>query len=382
MRAPAVLLLLPLLSVLGQLSCTGGPPPPRVLQPGEAGPEVVVVNYAPPKLRVLPLRTESGEGRYLILGSERPGLPAAFRPLGVTERKAPPGAIGRAGSLAWAAGHVVEAEPFPGSPGSSARDAAADRGKATQLTLRVFDRDAKVITPVAIPLGCEGRGQPLLAGDGTTLSALVRCTGPVGAVLFTLSAEGAILARREVPGGGEAELFLRSGDDFYLLGARQVLRASPTGPPVIAAVPAGGGSEARDLLRTGELLVIVDGAAGRAIGLDASDLGKRFEQRFAPGSRAIKRLRAVPSASPSPNDDRVLIVWAEPRPGGLTELLLLALPLGPSRRPLQRILVGSTPGDSDHELVPVARTDGGGALLVRTHQSNSGPLVALLHLHL
>ena len=35
---------------------------------------------------MLPLRTESGEGLYLILGSERPGLPAAFRPLGVTER--------------------------------------------------------------------------------------------------------------------------------------------------------------------------------------------------------------------------------------------------------------------------------------------------------
>lgn len=379
MRAPAVLLP-SLLSMLGLLSCTGGPPPPRVLQPGEAGPELVVVNYAPKKLRVLPLRTESGEGRYLILGSERPGLPAAFRPLGVTERKSPPGATGRAGALAWAAGHVVEAEPFPDPKGHDGRDASVDRGKAEKLTLRVFDRDAKVITPVAIPLGCEGRGQPLLAGDGTTLFALARCAGPVGAVLLTLSAEGALMARREVPGGGEAELFLRSGDDFYVLGGHTVLRSSPTGPPVIATVPAGSGSDARDLLRTGELLVVVDGAAGRAIGLAASDLSKRFEQRFAPRSRAIKRLRAV--ASPSPNGDRVLLVWAEPRPGGLTELLLLALPLGPSRGPLQRILVGSTPGDSDHELVPVAATDGGGALLVRTHQSNSGPLVALLHLHL
>lgn len=377
MRAPAGPLLLPLLWLL---SCKGGPPPPRVLQPGEAGPELVVVNYAPTKLRVLPLRTESGEGRYLLLGSERPGLPAAFRPLGVTERKAPPGATGRAGPLAWAAGHVVEAEPFPGSSGRDARGDQGARGQADKLALRVFDRDAKVITKVAIPLGCEGRGQPLLAGDGTTLWALARCAGPGGAVLLTLSAEGALQNRREVPGGGEAELFLRSGDDFYLLGGRQVLRSSPTGPPAVATVPEGVESDARDLLRSGELLVVVDGAAGRAIGLNATDLGKRFEQRFAPRSRAIKRLRAVPS--PSPNGDRVLMVWSEPRPGGLTELLLLALPLGPSRGPLQRILVGSTPGDSDHELVPVAETDGGGALLVRTHQSNSGPLVALLHLHL
>jgi hypothetical protein len=74
MRARAVLLL----PLLGLLSCKGGPPPPRVLKPGEAGPELVVVNYAPTKLRVLPLRTESGEGRYLLLGSERPGLPAAL----------------------------------------------------------------------------------------------------------------------------------------------------------------------------------------------------------------------------------------------------------------------------------------------------------------
>lgn len=366
MRAPAVLLL----PLLGLLSCTRGPLPPRVLLPGEAGPERVVVNYAPKKLRVLPLRTESGEGRYLILGSERPGLPAAFRPLGVTERKAPPGATGRAGPLAWAAGHVVEAVPF------AERADPGDRGQADKLALRVFDRDAKVITPVAIPLGCEGRGQPLLVGDGTTLTALVRCTGPVGAVLLTLSAEGTVLARREVPGGGEAELFLRSGEDFYLLGGQAVLRSGPTGPPAVAAVPAGKGSETRELLRIGELLVIVDGAAGRALGLHAGDLSKRFEQRFPAGSRASKRLRAVPSG------DRVLMVWAEPRPGGQSELLLLALPLGPSRGPQQRILVGSAPGDSDHELVPVAETDGGGALLVRTHQSNSGPLVALVHLHL
>jgi hypothetical protein len=378
MRARAVLLL----PLLGLLSCKGGPPPPRVLKPGEAGPELVVVNYAPTKLRVLPLRTESGEGRYLLLGSERPGLPAAFRPLGVTERKAPPGATGRAGPLAWAAGHVVEAERFPDSGGRDGRGDPGARGKADQLALRVFDRDAKVITPVALPLGCQGRGQPLLAGDGTTLWALARCAGPVGAVLLTLSAEGALQSRREVPGGGEAELFLRSGEDFYLLGGRQVLRSSPTGPPVVATVPEGIESDARDLLRTGELLVVVDGAAGRAIGLNATDLSKRFEQRFAPRSRTIKRLRAVPSPSPSPRGDRVLMVWSEPRPGGLTELLLLALPLGPSRGPLQRILLGSTPGDSDHELVPVAETDGGGALLVRTHQSNSGPLVALVHLHL
>jgi hypothetical protein len=370
LRARAQALLLALAGC--GLGCKDSTPPPRVPTAAEAGSEQVVVNYAPQKLRVLPIGT-SGPGptepRYLILGSERPGLPAVFRPLGVTERKAPAGAVSRAGSLAWVDGHVVEVAAEGG--------AQADAGS---LTLNVFDRDAKVPRPRRVPTaGCSGRGQPLLASDGTTLWALVRCGGD--ALVLTLDGEGGIQARREVRGGGEAELFLPSGEDLYVLAGPKVLRSAPGGALAIGTVPASGGSETRELARAGELLLVVDG--GRLSALDAAGLGLRYEQRFVtgpstgPSTGQISRLRAAVSG------DRLLIAWAEPRQGAQSEIVALALPLGPrSDRPLQRILLGSGPAHSDHELVPVAPGDGGGALLVRTHASNTGPLVALLHVKL
>ena len=62
-------------------------PPARVLTADEAGPEQVVVNYAPRACALLP----AGNPRAAtFLGSERPLLPAVFRPLGVTARKALP----------------------------------------------------------------------------------------------------------------------------------------------------------------------------------------------------------------------------------------------------------------------------------------------------
>lgn len=352
----------------GCQGCTSSAPPPRVPTAAEAGSEQVVVNYAPPKLRVLPIASSApgpgagpAEARYLILGSERPGLPAVFRPLGVTERKAPVGAASRAGSLAWVDGHVVEV-------------AAPAAGAAEVLALQVFDRDAKVPRPRAVPIGCSGRGQPLLASDSATLWALVRCGDT--AIVLTLDGEGVVKARREVPGGGEAELFLPSGEDLYVLAGPKVLRSAPGGPPTIGTVSGpGGGSETRELLRAGDLVLVVDGAAGRVSALDAAGLGARYEQRFASGP--ISRLRAAVSGQ------RLLIAWAEPRAGEQSELVALALPLGArSERAPQRILLGSGPPTSDHELVPVPPGDGGGALLVRTHASNTGPLVALLHLKL
>ncbi|MFO0573767.1 MAG: hypothetical protein U1A78_07215 [Polyangia bacterium] len=363
-------LALALLLALGGPACKGSAPPPRVPTAAEAGSEQVVVNYAPPKLRVLPIASppEPGAGpaeaRYLILGSERPGLPAVFRPLGVTERKAPIGAASRAGSLAWVDGHVVEVAP-----------PAAGAGAADTLTLQVFDRDAKVPRPRAVAIGCSAHGQPLLASDSTTLWALVRCGG--AAIVLTLDGEGGVRARREVPGGGEAELFLPSGEDFYVLAGSKVLRSAPGGPPAIGSVPGrGGSSETRELVRAGELLLVLDGAAGRVSALDAAGLGARYEQRFVSGG-PISRLRAAASG------DRLIIVWAEPRAGEQSELVALALPLSaPGDRAPQRILLGSGPQTSDHELVPVPPADGGGALLVRTHASNTGPLVALLHVKL
>ena len=361
-RARALLLAL----ALGGPACKGSAPPPRVPTAAEAGSEQVVVNYAPPKLRVLPIATPGAgpaEARYLILGSERPGLPAIFRPLGVTERKAPVGAASRAGALAWVDGHVVEvAPPAPGA------------GAADTLTLQVFDRDAKVPRPRAVPIGCSGHGQPLLASDSTTLWALVRCGD--AAIVLTLDGEGGVRARREVPGGGAAELFLPSGEDFYVLAGPKVLRSAPGGPSAIGTVPGpGGGSETRELVRAGELLLIVDGAAGRVSALDAAGLGSRYEQRFVSGP--IGRLRAAASG------ERLLIAWAEPRADEQSEIVALALPLGArGDRAPQRVLLGSGPARSDHELVPVPPSDGGGALLVRTHASNTGPLVALLHVKL
>ena len=46
----------------------------------------------------------------------------------------------------------------------------------------------------------------------------------------------------------------------------------------------------------------------------------------------------------------------------------------------QRLLLGSGPAQSDHELAPLASGDG--AVLVRTHEGNTGPLVALNYLQM
>ncbi len=350
-------------------ACRPSPPAARVPTQQEAGPELVVVNYAPQRLRALPGGT--AESSYLLLGSERPLLPAVFRPLGVTARKAPPDFSARAGELAWVGGHVVAAPPPEPRPAPS-----------QQATLLVYDRDSKVATPtpLALPVPCTQARPLLLHSDGQKLHVLVRCAAQDTAIVLHLAASGELLASRVIPGAGAAELLLHSGELDYLLAGRKVLRAGPAGPPLNAELPAGaGGPDTRELVLAGPLLVVADGGAGQLFGLDAERLQLRFSERLYSADPVV-RLRAA-LAGP----DRLILVVAERAAGAATptQLVATALPLAGRSAPLPtRILLGSGPPESNHELVPVASSDGGGALLVRTHAGNTGPLVALTHLHL
>jgi hypothetical protein len=134
---------------------------------------------------------------------------------------------------------------------------------------------------------------------------------------------------------------------------------------------------------TGPLVVVLDGGSGRVSALDSQELGLRFERRLYQ-DHPVTRLRAAVSGP-----ERLIIAVAEhhgparPAPAGTTQLIAMALPLAaPSSGFPTRILLGSGPSPSDHELVPIAASDGGGVLLLRTHAGNSGPLVALLRLSL
>src|SRR6185295_6400997 len=89
------LLFLSLTLAVGGSGCPSSKPPParsdiaRLPTEKEAGPEKVVVNYGPRLLRLFPTpptgaAADALSQGYLILASERPELPAVFRPLGVT----------------------------------------------------------------------------------------------------------------------------------------------------------------------------------------------------------------------------------------------------------------------------------------------------------
>ena len=67
---------------------------------------------------------------------------------------------------------------------------------------------------------------------------------------------------------------------------------------------AGGDAETRDLVMAGDLLLVVDGAAGRVIGMDRLSMGWKLEKRFYIDG-AVQRLRVC--ASPN----RLQIVLAE-----------------------------------------------------------------------
>lgn len=370
-------------------ACRPSPPAARVPTQKEAGPELVVVNYAPQRLRALPGGT--AENSYLLLGSERPLLPAVFRPLGVTARKGPPEVAARAGELAWVGGHVVAAPP-----------ADPHAAPTQQASLLVYDRDSKVATPtpLALPAPCTQTLPMLLHSDGLTLHVLVRCPPEDTALVLRLSGASELQSARVIPGAGAAELLLHKGEVDYLLAGSKVLRAGPAGPPLSTELPGAraGGPDTRDLLHNGSLLLVADGGAGRLFGLDGESLQLRFSERLY-SAAPVTRLRAA-LAGP----ERLILVAAEATTGATeaateaatertagaaptapTQLVATALQLadlGRSAAFPTRILLGSGPPQSDHELVPVAPSDGGGALLLRTHAGNTGPLVALTHLHL
>lgn len=196
-------------------------------------------------------------------------------------------------------------------------------------------------------------------------------------MVLRLDAALAVRAARTVEGAGAVELFLHHGDSDYLLQARQVLRVPPQGLAVIGSVPPpGGDAETRELLVSGELLLVVDGAAGRVIGMDRQSMGWRLEKRFA-FEGSVQRLRAAVTAK------RLQLVVAERGELQKTELIGIGLSLDPGKRDSglpQRLLLGAGPAHSDHELLPLA--SGEGVVLVRTHDGNTGPLVALSYLQM
>ncbi|MBL9042526.1 MAG: hypothetical protein JNM83_13050 [Myxococcales bacterium] len=347
-------------------ACQKAAPPARLPTPQEASPEQVVVHYAPSRLRVFP--AAGSDPHYVLWASERPGLPAVFRPLGTTEQRSPTGFVPRAGELTFVDGRIIEA-PLPGSPAKTERE----------LPLLVYDRDAKTATQqtVTLPGPCTLRERALLQSDGQQVFVLVRCAVEDQAMVLRLDAALAVRAARTVEGAGAVELFLHHGDSDYLLQARQVLRVPPQGLAVIGSVPPpGGDAETRELLVSGELLLVVDGAAGRVIGMDRQSMGWRLEKRFA-FEGSVQRLRAAVTAK------RLQLVVAERGELQKTELIGIGLSLDPGKRDSglpQRLLLGAGPAHSDHELLPLA--SGEGVVLVRTHDGNTGPLVALSYLQM
>jgi len=347
-------------------ACQKVPPPARVPSQQESSAEHVVVNYAPSRLRLFP--APASEGRYVLWASERPGLPAVFRPLGMTEQRGPTGFVPRAGELAFVEGRIVEA-PLPASPANA----------SSVLTLLVYDKDAKTATQqmVALPGPCTMRERALIQSDGRELFVAAGCALEDKAMLLRLDASLAVRASRAVDGAGAVELLLHHGDSDYLLLGRQVLRVPSQGQPVTGTVPQPTGDvETRELLMAGELLLLVDGTVGRVIGMDRQSLGWKLDKRmYFEGS--VQRLRAAASAH------RLQVVVSERSESQKTELVGLGLSLVPGRRDTslpQRLLLGAGPAHSDHELAPVG--EGEGSLLLRTHDGNSGPLVAMTVLHM
>ncbi|MCS6915547.1 MAG: hypothetical protein RMK29_00430 [Myxococcales bacterium] len=333
-------------------SCRGRPPAPRLPTVAEASPEVVVANYAPRPLRLFPDHPAEGTARYIILGSEHPGLVAAWRPLAVVDRRPPPGYLARAGTLAWVAGHVVASEWADG-----------------RAALLVYDRDGRRPSrvPLVPPGPCMPEGAPLLQGDGQSLQGLLRCPPQRQSYVFRADAEGKVERMVQAP---LAAGLLHAPEGDYLLGERTVyllptagapIEARPLGPPMEP--------EAVELLLSPAELLVVDGQRGRVLRLSRHDLSRRAEVRFP--VRQVQRLRAAYAG------DHLLVVVAERR-GPATELLGLRVPLdgSPGGAPL---LLGTGPADSDHEVAPVV-DERVRALLVRTHPGNTGPVVALVKL--
>jgi hypothetical protein len=347
-------------------ACNREPPrTARLPTAAEADTETVLANYAPPRLRVLADQSSEGRGRYVVIASEHQGLPAAWRPLGVVDRPPPAGYVARAGTLVWIAGHVVTATVAPAGRGAQA------------LTLNAYDRDGKTATASKLALPCAPEGPALLQVVGTRLRGAVGCPAQDRAVLFWADEGGRATGLVEVPGLGQVEGLLRDeeGGADYLLGGRKVVRKAPDGKQTIGTVPPpGGGAETRELLRHRDELLVVEGAVGRVIRLGREGLSWRGEGRLPVGPK-VERLRAVLAG------DRLIVVTAERAGPRQMDLFGVMLPLqgqGPAGSSSfgQRLILGAALDPSDHELAPA----GQGALLVRTHQGNTGAVVGLVRL--
>lgn len=350
------------LVVLLAAGCHREPPvAARVPTVAEVSQETVLANYAPPLLRVLPDHPAERPGpRYVVIATEHRELTATWRPLAALDRVPPPDYRARAGELAWLGGRVVQG--------------AVREGRAELL---YYDRDGKAAehVPLATPAPCSAE-VPLLQADGERLNGVLPCPAQGRVYLFSADGRGALSRTVAVPALDGVELWERDTEADYLLQGRKLVRVATDGAQTIGTVPPPGvGAEGRALVIHSDDLLIIEGAVGRVIRMERRVLRWRGEGRFAVG-KGVARLRAVVTGT------RLLIVTAERAAQG-TALYATSVPLGAGSAGA-RLVLGAGPAQSDHELVPfVAGPDGeAGALLVRTHAGNTGPVIGLSRLRL
>lgn len=301
----------------------------------------------------------------------------SFAAVATTSEARAPGFVPRAAHIVVVAGQVfVAPAPAPagaaGTPAGSAIDAKILHLRTVELVANPATDPAPAATDlrISLPQPCTQTGPALLQADGDKIHALLRCPAEGYALLLAMDRQGHIQRSRRVPAAADATLFLHQPDGDYLAVARQVLRV-PESPadalPVIGTVPPpGGDSDTRELLRHGDLLLIVDGAAGRVIGMDAGRMGWRFEKRFY-SQGTVVRLRSLPISA-----DRLCVVTAEETPAG-RELFATQIALSDmSSQPPQRLALGGVT-TAAHELLPLGPSAGGGALLLYTATAGAGP---------
>lgn len=364
------------LSIVSCFACQPRSPGARLPTDREASPEQPAVAAAPSDLRVFARTTGAPPAaEYLLLGRDQAA--GSYRLLSATVPHPATTFTPRAAHSAWVAGHVVEATLNEATPASAAGSTAQS------LALRVFpapsapsiDAPAEAapsIAQIALPQPCTQTEPALLQGDATQLHALLRCPKEGYALLLQLDDQAHLKSSRRVPAAADAALYLHQPDGDYLAVARQVLRVPPGSEdtlPVIGTVPPpGGDSDTRELIRTGDQLLIVDGAAGRVIVMDALRMGWRTEKRFY-SQGTVTRLRSVLT-----QPDRLCVVTTEETRQG-TELFATLITLSDtSSQPPVRWQLGPAQR-ADHDLLPIADSDGGGALLLHSRRDASGAVL-------
>ncbi len=377
------------LSALSCIACQPRTPTARPPTEHEASPEQSVQASAPAELRIFAEPAEPAvngatpaASRFFLLG--RDPSDSGYRTLSASLPRAAASFVPRAAHMAWLAGQVFLARLS--SP--TATNGAASSDDVMSFALHISPRPSEpkdapageaAVRSVAVPLPqpCTQAAPALLQSEGEHLHALLRCPKEGYALLLTLNAQAQLQSSRRVPAAADASLYLHQPDGDYLAVARQVLRV-PKGSedtlPIIGTVPPPGGeSETRDLIRSGDLLLIVDAAAGRVIVMDAQRMGWRTEKRFYTQG-TVTRARSVLLPP-----DRLLLVTAEDTRQG-SELFATRIVLSDtSAQPPQRLLLGPlTRGD--HELLPVADSDGGGALLLYSRKEGSSTALVMRRL--